>query len=620
MATEHAATEQTDGLISVGDLVQMFENAEEATVDARALSERDRDYYDNKQLTAEELATLKKRGQPPTIVNRISRKVDFLVGLEKSQRVGPRALPRTPMHEHDAQAATDALRYVADDQNYSAKRSALWRNLLIEGAGAIEVAVVPGYDGPQIEIRRWAWDRIFADPHSCELDYSDANYLGGVVWMDEADARIKYADVPDLDAILTDTYNASRIGDTYDDRPMWKVWSDTTRKRVRIVQIWLKRGEDWYFAEYTYGGILKAGPSPYRDDKGKSACWMIFQAAKRNRDNEVYGVVREMIPIQDEINKRRSKALHALNTSQIVMEDGAVKDVEKTRTQAARPDGVVVINPGYSDRFRFETRTDLAAGHVQLLQEAKNEIDMMAGNVALQGDALSKTAASGKAIIASQQGGMMELGDLLDNLRHVDVRVFRAIWCCIRQFWTAEKWIRVTDDERNVKWVGINIDPMQLEMAAAQNPEMAEKIAGVVRNVAELDCDIIIDDAPDSLTPALEQFQALVELKKFDANNELPYRALVEAAPNLRNKDKILAAMDQGSQPNPMQQMAQELQMRGAVAEVQETEASAAEKQAKAFKTAQEAQLMPLQMAEQARQAEMNAAMRAQSQSQYRAA
>ena len=51
---------------------------------------------------------------------------------------------------------------------------------------------------------------------------------------------------------------------------------------------------------------------------------------------------------------------------------------------------------------------------------------------------------------------------------------------------------------------------------------MQQRIAGVIGNVAELDCDIIIDEAPDALTPQLEQFQSLVELKKYDANGEVP--------------------------------------------------------------------------------------------------
>lgn len=570
-----------DGLLDAASLCQMFEESEDASTNARQLAERDRDYVDNIQLTADEIKALGKRKQPPVIINRIKRKVDFLKGYEMGQRVDPRALPRTPKHEDEAGSIEQALRYVADDQDFDQIRSRVWDNLLVEGAGGYRVGVKEGYGGIEITINRVPWDRMFADPHSSEPDYSDARYIGLVRWEDRDEALAQYRDNADADNILTDTLNSASISDTYDDKPKFRVWADKKRRRVRICQIWVKRQEKWFFAEFTKGGILRSGPSPHVTDRNESDCELIFGSAYVNRDGERYGLIREMIGPQDEINKRRSKSLHLLNTNQIITEEGAI-DIENVRREAARPDGVIQVPPGSLDKMKIETRLDLAQGHMQLLQEAKNEIDMMAGNIALQGNALQRSAASGKAIIASQQGGAMEIAPLMDALRHLDIRVFRAIWYRIRQYWTAEKWIRVTDDERNVKWVGLNVDPRQMEMAAAMNPEMADQVQGVVANLAELDCDIIIDDAPDGLTPQLEQFQALVELKKMDANGELPFRAILTAMPNLKNKQQVLAMMDQGQQPSPQQQMAQELQVRGAQAKVAETEANAMLKQAQA--------------------------------------
>jgi hypothetical protein len=573
------APEQDDGLLDVGDLVRMFEESEDATYTARKDAERDRDYVDNKQLTSDELAALSKRGQPPMIDNRIKSKVDYLEGLERQQGIDPRALPRTPQHEQDANGATQALRYVAEEQNYDDKRSAAWRNLLVEGACGYSVSVEDGkgYNGQaKICIRRIAWDRMFWDPHSSELDFSDASYLGVVLWMDYDDARKMYPDAKDA----LDTTLQTAPSDTYDDKPKFSHWADKKRKRVRICQIWIKRGDDWHFAEFTKGGILKGGVSPYVDDQGASDSELFFQSAYKDRDNNVFGLVREMITLQDGINKRHSKALHLLNTAQVWIEDDALPagtTVENIRQQASRADATIVLNPGSisNNKVKIETRTDLAAAQLGLLQEAKNAIDLKGPNATAMGDkAQGSSAASGKAIIASQQGGMVSLGSLLDNLRHLDVRVFRAVWARIRQYWTAEMWIRVTDDERNVKWVGMNVDPAQLQMQMQQNPEMAQQIAGTVGSVAELDCDIIIDDAPESTVPALEQFEALVNLKQFDANNELPFRALVRAAPNLKDKDKVFQEMDkaQQAQQSPEAQQMKQLQMRGAVAEVKETE------------------------------------------------
>lgn len=585
------AKDNSDGLLSVADLVTFFEASEDATFEARGKAENDRDYVDNKQLTDAEIKTLEKRGQPIVISNRIKRKIDNLCGYEMSQRVDPKALPRTPKHEADAEAAEQALRYVADDQNLDHKRSAVWSNLLVEGMGGYRVGVKKGYDGVSITIDRVPWDRMFYDPHSSEPDFSDAAYLGVVRWEDYEEAKAQYPDSAD---ILDTTLTEASLTDTYDDKPKFRIWADAKRKRVRICQIWVKRQDKWFWAEFTKGGILKSSPSPHVTDKGESDCELIFCSAYVNRDNERYGIVREMIGPQDEINKRRSKALHLLNTEQTVSEEGVVQDVEKARRERARPDGWTVVAPGAlaDKRIQFETRTDLATSHMTLLQEAKSEIDQIGAGIALEGDALSTRAASGKAIIASQQAGMMSIAPLMDSLRHADIRVYRAIWSRIRQYWTEEKWVRVTDDERNVKWLGINVDPMQAQMLMAQNPQMGEKIAGIIGNIAELDCDIIIDEAPDGLTPQLEQFQSLVELKKMDANGELPFRAVLTAMPNLKNKEQVLAQMDEARKPDEqtaqMQELIKQLQIANAKAEVADKEASAAQKQASAMKTMSE--------------------------------
>jgi hypothetical protein len=567
-------TDDDEGRLSVGDLCRMFEDAEEQSDDARQLAQRDRDYYDNKQLTDAQISELRKRGQPEVVANHIRVKINYLVGLEKQQRTLPRGLPRTPQHEQDAHAVSDALKYVSDDQRFHTIRSAVWRNMLIEGTGAIAVRVeqkaykqdalmgatmlTPPEPEWCVKLVHYAWDRFFADPHSSKLDYSDAGYLGGIVWMDMADALAMYGE--DKEDILEATMNTVSLSDTYDDTPKWTVWADKKRKRVRIVQMWIKREDQWYFAEFTKGGILKSGVSPYTDEDGKTECELIAQSAYVDRANNRYGEVRAMVSPQDEMNKRRSKALHLLNTSQIVAEDGAVADEDAARSAANRADGYIKLNSGMMDKFRFETRTDLAAGQMQLLQASQQDLAIMGPNAAMQGD--QGKEASGRAILASQQGGMIEMGDLLDNLRNFDHRVFRAIWSRIRQFWTGPKWIRITDDQRNVRFAPLNgaIDPN----TGQPGPQ-----------VAQLDVDIIIDDAPDGVAPQMEQFQALVEAKKMDMQNEIPFRVLLAAMPNLRDKDKLLAEMDERAkqmqgQPNPEQAAAEaKLQLEAAKAEQQ---------------------------------------------------
>ena len=148
-------------------LVEDFESAEDASRTNRAKAERDIDYYDSKQWTEEEVRALKKRGQPAITFPLIKQKIDFLQGLERTQRTKPRALPRTPQHEDDAAAATDALVYVAEDNRYEQVRSRVWKDILIAGWGGVEATIEQSqarYEGApanRIRIVRCPWDRMF---------------------------------------------------------------------------------------------------------------------------------------------------------------------------------------------------------------------------------------------------------------------------------------------------------------------------------------------------------------------------------------------------------------------------------------------------------------------------
>src|ERR1041385_5966870 len=129
-------------MIELETLIQWYEDAVESTVESRRLSERDRDYYDNKQWTAGEVAELNKRRQPVITANRIKPKIDFLLGTEQQRRTDPRAVPRNRMDEDSANAATDAVRYVCDANEFSNKRSAVFRDIAIEGIGGAIVGVL----------------------------------------------------------------------------------------------------------------------------------------------------------------------------------------------------------------------------------------------------------------------------------------------------------------------------------------------------------------------------------------------------------------------------------------------------------------------------------------------
>lgn len=572
--------------------IQWVESAEEATFDARTAAERDRDYYDNIQWTEAEKQALQQRGQAPIVINRIKPKVDFLRGVERRLRTDPKAFPRTPQHEDDAHSATDAIRFVCDNNDWDSIRSRVWDNLVIEGMGGCDVTVEPTPDGRfEIVIDYIAWDRIGYDPYSSEPDFSDARYKFIVIWMDEEEALDRWPE--GREAIEGALANAT-TADTYDDKPKFTVWADARRKRVRVVQMHYRRGEEWWICTFTKGGFLEdPQPSPYLDEFGVPESGLLLTSAYMDRDNNRYGYVRPMIWPQDEVNKRRSKSLHLLNSKTIISDgsirlgDGAKPDRNRIKAEAARPDAYFEVEG--NGRFEMIDGVELASAQLALLQEAKGEIDALGPNTALQGRVEGE---SGRAIQAKQQGGFIEMEPLTDGQRKWARAVYRKVWNCIRQFWREERWIRVTDDENNLRWVVTNgtlgtqlsqiEDPNEQAAALQQlgifpgDPRLGQVVSN---NLAELDVDISLDDGPDIITLRDEQFDTLASMFKDGILPPEMVDLLVEAS-DLRNKDGILERLRGTEEQAQQQQIEQEtmktLQISGAAAEVDKLRAEAA--------------------------------------------
>jgi hypothetical protein len=54
--------------------------------------------------------------------------------------------------------------------------------------------------------------------------------------------------------------------------------------------------------------------SPFHDEKGKTFPRFLMFSANVDHDGDRYGFIRNLKSAQDEINMRRSKALHLLNS------------------------------------------------------------------------------------------------------------------------------------------------------------------------------------------------------------------------------------------------------------------------------------------------------------------
>jgi hypothetical protein len=585
--TTETTTVANDEADVLSRLVQWHEAADQSTQDARTEAERDRDYYDGYQWTDDEVATLKKRKQPVVTINRIKPKVDFLKGQEQQRRMMPRAFPRTPAEEEGAQAATDSLRFVLDQGKWDRERSGCFDNHVIEGLEGVDIQVYQKPDGDYcIEAKQIPWDRIWYDPHSRQRDFSDAKYKGQFLWMDLEDALAKWSDKASiLEGMMSQ--DSATLGETYDDIPRVR-WTDPKRKRVRVAQCWSREEGKVYFSTFTRGGILERMESPFVDEDGEPDDGFVFGSCYIDRDGNRYGVVRSWISIQDEINKRRSKMLHLLSVRQ-TFGNQSIENKNEVRKELAKPDGHVELRGGakFGEDFGILPTGDLAQGQRELMSEAKNEIDSLGVNAAMSGT--EGRNMSGRALLARSEQGLAELQPLFDAFAQFQHDVYRKLWNRIRQFWTAEKWIRVTDDDKNVKFVGLN-QPLTLgeqlleefkktgagpeEIAAAEqqakmDPSM-QVIVGVKNDVAKMDVDLVLDEVPASATLETETFEHLMQLAPH-AGKMPPqlFEALLEASPlHGSKKEKVLKKL-RGEEENPIPPQVQQ-QMQQAQAQIEQ--------------------------------------------------
>jgi hypothetical protein len=562
--------------IELQTLVDYFDDAEEASRDARHKSELCRDYYDNVQLTAEEISTLKKRGQPPVVINRIAPKVDFLSGIERRTRTDPKAFPRTPQHDEGADAATDSIRFVLDNNVFDPMASDVMEELIIEGTGGASVEAEVRGEKIEIVIKKFRWDRFFIDPYSMLRDGSDARYTGVISWKDLDDAKQRWPKAAEqLDK------NMSEANETFDDKPLH--WYDKKRQRVMCVDMYFRYQGTWHHAIFGKQVWLQAPKqSVYVNEDNVPQNPHIFASAKVKRDGQRYGPCEGWLDLQSIINKTRSKAMHLLNTRQTFSKEGRIADIDTFKREANKADGHLQFpNDGtFGSDFGIIPNEQLVAPQFSMYQDAVAQLESISANQALQGRSGDYTSGRGDEI--RQQAGMVELSPLFDIHSQWKVRIYRAVWDRIRQFWQEERWVRVTDSEENLKFVGLN-QPItlaeqrimdqyglshkevreqfgkEIDQIHQQEPALAQQI-DTSNDVVEIDVDIIIEEVPDVVNLQSEQFELLVQM--YQANpNGIRWEDVV-AMSTLRNKDRILGKeLTPEEQEQVAQQQQQEMEM-----------------------------------------------------------
>lgn len=571
-----AAPEQPSRLLPVSRLKEQLNSYRSAKVEENREAQEADAYYHDAQLSEEHLAVYKKRGQPPIVFNREKRKINTVVGILEKARQDPKAYPNKPSPgaEDGAELATKVVRHLIgwDWQNRTVQ---LARRGAVRAIAGVEIVISANAEGnPDIELDDVDQRDFFYDPRSQRANFSDARFLGTERWVDIDEARDKWRDSSEaLDAFI------ERQPGNWDksDTRQTTNWYNKSEKQVRIVDHWYKRGTTWFYCIYVGDVVLEEGESPFIGAKHRSDHKFAMYSCEVDHDGDRYAFHRTLKGPQDEINFRRSKAIHALNTRRIEAEKGAYDDPDKARLEAAKPDGFLERNPGFD--AQVVTNEFDVEGNVNMLTEAKNEIDNYGPNPALIGTTID--AASGKAIQLLQAAGIAELGTYIIAFKHWKLEVYRKLWFAAQTFWTAEQWIRYTDQEGMAQFIQLN---------GWELDQWGQPV--IINSLAQLDVDIVLDEGDDVVSATEDTFDIIVDMA--GKGMQIPPEIVIELSrlPSTVKK-RVMAMLAASSQPNPLDQQGLVVKLMQEQAKVQQIQGDALLKFAQADKTRIEAAQPP---------------------------
>src|SRR5262245_44615182 len=459
-----------------------------------------RAYRHGAKWTTAQVEVFNKRMQPVVTYNRIGRKVDAIVGLMERLKQDPKAYPRDPRTTSAAAAelATAVVRYVVEADLRERIFPFAIEQAAVDGIGGVEMMLVRGDKGDiDVGFALVQSDSLFYDPRSYLHDFDDSRLTGQGKWLDVEDAKSLFPGKSnEIDSMISSGSDLTSSPDR--ERTWFQVNPDI--KRVRVVEIWYKVPRGWNWCVFTGSGKLDEGQGYFFDEKGKEICKYILFSSFVDHAGDRYGFPRNLRSSQDEINQRRSKGLHELNSRRIKAEDGAFADIEVARRESVRPDGVVIYNKGFEMEFDDQARIANVEGQLKFLEDAKNEIENFGPNPALIGQGLEYK--SGRAINYLQQAGIAELGPFVIGVKYWKLRIYRAIWCAVQRYWTAERWIRVTGDDGVAQLVqvnGVGIDPMT-------------GFPRLVNAIGYLDVNFVLYEGPDEVNMMADAFDTLTAL------------------------------------------------------------------------------------------------------------
>lgn len=491
--------------------------------ESRSERARDCDFYDGDQFTLEEKNIYDLRDQVPRAFNEIKPTIDWVIGSERRARADWNVLPRSEDDVEPAVIKTKLVKYIDDINKARFQRSKSFEDCVKSGEGWTRASVEPNEDGDiQVHLQWEHWRNIVRDSTCRDLiGMTDCKYIYCtkpvdvetlISWFPKSEQGIKVdagdfedlqieqrdemmnieASTSQLGGIIHNVGSMSLSGGTHmTDRKAVRVWEMWYRKteRVKVLrkagglnneiynpkdpyhQHLIQQGatvretvrEQMYMAMYTRSTVLHHAKSIYAHNRFPFVCRSAFI---KDSDGTPYGIIRQIRDPQSDLNARRNKALFLMSTNRVIMDKGAVDNVDILACEVAKPNGIIEKNRGFE--LEIQEGAVLAGQHVQMSEQDAAYIRQVAG-VTAENRGTAANGKSGIAIQALQEQGTVITTPIIDNHALAHQNEGELILSLCEQFIDREMQFRITGDDINKpEFVSINSGDPQTDITATQ--------------------------------------------------------------------------------------------------------------------------------------------------------
>jgi hypothetical protein len=452
--------------INIDTLKDTFKLGYDDYLASRTKANMIEDMYHNRQYTDEQLTVLADRGQPAETFNIIKLFARQMIGYYSTVINTVKVSPTDQRYITIAGVLSDVVSYVNRTNRFDNVGDKLKLDLMLSGLMVVEKEVVVDTDSngnPKTDrfgrkvnkiLKNYVpSSEVVLDPMSTSADYSDARFIHRFKWMHKDEVKKMFPNKHNkLDAyynfLNTDESEFTFRHDTQ-FQGYYHTYDNFLVVHTNIVD---DNGQVWscyWSGDY----LLSKKKLPYKDVK------FSYNVTKLQDSNnaEYYGVFEEVYQSQNAINQALIQIQMMANTNKVMVQDGAVDDVEEFTKAYQRVNSVIPVNNLNGIKI------DNLSGDIQqqyiIIDKAFDRIQRVLGiNDSFLGMAFASD--SGRKVKLQQNAAIMALRYINNKLELFYMLDGWDTVNLIKQYYRSEQIIRVVDEATGERWVALN-KPLQ---------------------------------------------------------------------------------------------------------------------------------------------------------------